>query len=76
MCTPTQSGQILSCIDCRNMFMYSDGEAKFYRERGLATPKRCKPCRAQKKANIANGTYRPKPQVKDSGMPGGPQDIP
>lgn len=35
----------LKCVDCTNTFIYSAGEQKYYKDRGLAIPKRCHKCR-------------------------------
>ena len=42
--------QTLTCRDCERSFEFKAGEQKFFHERGLQTPKRCKDCRAAKKA--------------------------
>jgi hypothetical protein len=36
----------LRCRDCNEDFLFKVGEQRFYAERGLVAPKRCKPCRA------------------------------
>jgi DNA replicative helicase MCM subunit Mcm2 (Cdc46/Mcm family) len=38
------------CQDCGQEFVFSESEQKFYEERGFQDPKRCKPCRDQRKA--------------------------
>jgi len=46
------SDQQISCSDCGDVFLFSDAEQAFYREKGLAAPpKRCKACRAARKAS-------------------------
>ena len=40
----------IQCRDCPNPFDFSDGEAKFYQEKGYTPPVRCKPCREIQKA--------------------------
>jgi CxxC-x17-CxxC domain-containing protein len=46
------SDQQISCSDCGDVFLFSDAEQTFYREKGLAAPpKRCKACRAARKAS-------------------------
>lgn len=42
----------LECIDCRDAFLFSAGEQKFYDERNLSEPKRCPACREKKKKRI------------------------
>ena len=48
----------LKCQDCGEDFVFTAGEQEFYAEKGFAnTPKRCKACRDEKKAQIkANRT--------------------
>jgi len=38
----------ISCVACGREFAWSEGEQRFYRERGLVRPKRCSSCRAQR----------------------------
>lgn len=41
----------IKCPDCGETFLFTANEQKFYEERGLVPPKRCKSCReARKKA--------------------------
>lgn len=52
--TVKEEGLQLSTIQCRergcnNSFEFSDGEAKFYQEKGYTPPTRCKPCREARK---------------------------
>ena len=46
----TVQDRTLECVDCGNDFVFTRGEQDFYTERGLRDPKRCKPCRAAKRA--------------------------
>jgi CxxC-x17-CxxC domain-containing protein len=42
--------QNIMCSDCNQEFVFTTGERQFYIERGFEyPPKRCKPCRAQRK---------------------------
>jgi len=45
--------QTLTCIErsCGATFTFSDGEQKFYAEKGFTPPKRCPNCRAARKAH-------------------------
>ena len=45
----------LTCIDCGNKFIFEAGEQAFYRSKGLAEPKRCKPCRDKRRATLITG---------------------
>lgn len=52
----TASGEfqdrMLTCADCGEDFTWSAGEQAFFRERGLTSePRRCKPCRAARRAS-------------------------
>lgn len=35
----------LSCVECGNSFLFSEGEQLYYKRNHLAVPKRCKKCR-------------------------------
>jgi hypothetical protein len=48
--------QQLVCIDCKQEFVFTQGEQKFFAERNFTPPKRCKPCRDAKKADKAQGS--------------------
>lgn len=43
--------QELQCADCAQSFIFTEGEAAFYTSKNLSAPRRCKSCRATKKAN-------------------------
>ncbi len=50
------SGDIqLTCSDCGQDFTFTAADQAFFSERGFSTPKRCKPCRAAKKADHGGG---------------------
>jgi len=42
--------QHLVCVGCGNTFDFTVGEQQFYEEKGYTPPKRCRECRAKKKA--------------------------
>lgn len=43
------------CKDCGQEFVWTVGEQKFYKEKGLEnSPVRCKDCRNKKRANFEN----------------------
>lgn len=47
-----------NCIDCGAEFEITDGEKSFFESKGFTLPKRCKSCRAKKKAERqAQGSY-------------------
>jgi len=37
------------CKDCKQSFVFSEGEQDYYRDRGLAIPKRCAKCRLSRR---------------------------
>lgn len=41
--------EIIKCQDCGEEFTFTEGEKKFYEEKGFTKPKRCKSCRKAKK---------------------------
>ena len=44
---------LLTCSDCGSEFIFTAGEADFFQQKGLSTPKRCKPCRQKRKEEKA-----------------------
>jgi len=45
----------ITCADCGADFLFGEREQSFYAERGMSEPKRCKPCRDQRKAQRGEG---------------------
>ncbi len=45
----------LTCSDCGQEFTFTAADQAFFSERGFSTPKRCKNCRAAKKAGQEGG---------------------
>ncbi len=41
--------QIIDCVECGRQFVWTYGEQRYYRERGLSPPKRCENCRARRR---------------------------
>lgn len=41
---------VQKCVDCRQDFDFSAGEAQFFHSKGFTAPKRCKTCRAANRA--------------------------
>lgn len=39
----------LKCQDCGEEFVFTEGEQKFFEERGFSKPARCKECREARK---------------------------
>lgn len=44
---------VLVCSDCSSEFVWTEGEQNYYSARGMTTPKRCKPCRENRKTQRA-----------------------
>ena len=44
------SSETKVCVDCGAEFVFGDKDQQFYAEMGFTPPKRCKKCRAVKKA--------------------------
>ena len=43
------SDKVIECVECGRTFIWSCGEQRYYKERGLSPPKRCKECRARRR---------------------------
>jgi DNA replicative helicase MCM subunit Mcm2 (Cdc46/Mcm family) len=52
------SDQELVCKDCGATFLFTEGEQKFFASNGFTPPKRCKPCRQEKKDRQQAGGAR------------------
>jgi hypothetical protein len=46
--------QTLECVDCAEKFVFSVGEQRFFAERGLRAPRRCRECRRAKREFYAD----------------------
>jgi DNA-directed RNA polymerase subunit RPC12/RpoP len=44
----------LTCKDCGNTFIFTEGEQEFYAQKGFSNPVRCPECRQKRKANKAS----------------------
>jgi hypothetical protein len=38
----------IECVDCKNPFIWTEGEQEFYTKKGFSAPKRCEACREKK----------------------------
>ena len=48
----------LTCKDCNNEFVFTEGEQEFYKEKGFDNePQRCVDCRRARKRNRNSGGY-------------------
>ena len=50
-----EEGKVLTCVDCRQEFVFRKGEQRFYEEKGFMDPKRCRPCREEKRRQREEG---------------------
>lgn len=50
----------LTCRDCGKEFIWKIGEQKFYEEKGLREPTRCRDCRQNKKKQFEEKTQEQK----------------
>jgi hypothetical protein len=41
----------ITCVDCGEKFWFTERDQQFYKEKQYSEPKRCRDCRAKKKAN-------------------------
>lgn len=48
----------LTCIDCGAIFIFSEGEQRYYAQRGLIETKRCPDCRQKRKFTLASEEVR------------------
>ena len=48
----------IKCQDCGEEFVFLAQEQKFYEEKGLALPKRCRQCRQIRKERMKNGNKK------------------
>jgi CxxC-x17-CxxC domain-containing protein len=57
----------LTCVQCSNEFTFTADDQEFHASRGFQDPKRCRSCRAERRAQQGGGSY---------GSAGGYQDRP
>jgi len=50
-----QSDRTLTCADCGQEFVFTASEQQFYTDRGFSDPRRCRNCRAARKASMGSG---------------------
>ena len=48
------NNKVIICIECKNKFIFTEGEQKYYLEQRLSEPKRCPSCRQLRKFNKEN----------------------
>jgi len=42
----------LTCADCGQDFIFTEGEQRYFWSKGLSEPKRCKPCRMLRRRSL------------------------
>lgn len=53
----------ITCLDCGQPFVFTAGEQEFYSRKGFKEePKRCKPCREQRKVRRDSGGFSSSPR--------------
>ena len=50
----------LTCKDCGEKFVFTEGEQEFFESRGFSDPVRCKSCRDARKAQKADSGFASK----------------
>jgi hypothetical protein len=58
--------ETIRCSDCSLDFVFTAGEQAFYQDRGFTKPRRCKPCRDQRKAQKGGSPEAPAPRATPS----------
>lgn len=43
---PEPGDKRIECVECGSTFVLSEGEQKWFEDKGFSTPKRCPDCRA------------------------------
>jgi len=43
---------IFECLDCGREYIFTFGEQRYFNNKGLIWPKRCKECRRKRRASI------------------------
>lgn len=57
----------LTCVECGKEFIFTEGEQKFYEEKGFQEPHRCKECRQKaKERRAARSKQNQEEPVKES----------
>src|SRR5215203_2834624 len=66
----------LTCADCGTQFVFSANEQAFYAERGFTNePKRCGPCRQNRKASRGGGSSYSSGDAYGGGGYGGQREL-
>jgi uncharacterized membrane protein YsdA (DUF1294 family) len=49
------SDETIRCAECGQPFIWSSGEQRYFRERGLSRPKHCRTCRSRRRRDQGSG---------------------
>jgi len=66
-----EGDKLIECVGCKVVFLFSVGEAAFFKDHDLDEPKRCAPCRhvrREEKERIAADTPAEGEEVGDCGV--------
>ena len=70
------SDRTVTCRDCGQEFIFTEGEQSFYLERGYTEPQRCPSCRSARKAQRNNeGGYNSGGYGGGGGYSSGPREM-
>lgn len=78
------SDEVLTCVDCGQIFFWTQSEQRHYRERNYSAPKRCPECRQRRFWDQAKGGDIPirsqalrdwPPQTAPRGAPASPRTV-
>ena len=61
----------IECVDCEELFKFTEGEQKYYKSKGFDFPKRCKACREKRRADryhVRTSNYFENAQVFGPGV--------
>lgn len=48
----------IPCVQCKEIFIFSEKEQETFYQRNMMTPQRCQKCRSKKRANTENNKGR------------------
>ena len=51
--------ETIKCVGCKQDFIFTEGEQKFFETNNFSKPKRCKPCREERKLKKAQDEAPP-----------------
>lgn len=48
----------IPCVQCREIFLFTEKEQELFYQRNMPSPQRCSKCRSKKAGRVENGTTR------------------